>query len=238
MIIAIDGPAGSGKSTVARQVARALGFHYLDTGAMYRALTVKATRDGLDLSDGAALAALAQNSHISFGYVGKNPLPTQVFIDGTDVTRAIRSLKTDAGVSAVSSHSGVREALVAQQRALGGTDNYVVEGRDIGTVVFPDAELKVFLTASPEVRAARRLGQNKRRAAETSTNVSASAAETLEALVARDRADSTREVSPLVQADDAHLFDTSDFAQEQVVEQILTWARDVCSQQPSIKEHA
>ena len=150
MIVAIDGPAGSGKSTVASTLARRLGFHYLDTGAMYRALTWIARRDGADLADGAALAELAAAHPVSFGVDGN------VEMDGADVTTAIRDAEIDRLVPAVARHPEVREVMREHQRALGMAGDSVIEGRDIGTVVAPDAEVKVFLLAEEGERARRR----------------------------------------------------------------------------------
>ncbi len=223
MIIAIDGPAGSGKSTVARRVATRLGFHYLDTGAMYRAVTVAARRRGIPLTHEAALIHLAQTARIGFGYTPGEALPTQVLIDGADVTRAIRTPETDAGVSAVARQPEVRAALVAQQRALAAEADTVVEGRDIGTVVFPHAELKVYLTADPAVRARRRVAQNAQR----DLGAAQDGQSAYEALVARDEADSNRACSPLATAEDARVLDTTELTLDEVCDQILAWADEV-----------
>ena len=157
MIIAIDGPSGAGKSTVAKAVAKNLGFSCLDTGAMYRAVAWKALNDGVALDDQAALGEIARNHEISFGHVEGDPVPRRVFIDGQEITDEIRTAQIDKSVSAV---PAVRQALLEQQRRIGSQGNYVVEGRDIGTEVFPQAEVKVFLTASAEERAHRRVRQN------------------------------------------------------------------------------
>jgi len=223
MIIAIDGPAGSGKSTVARTIAARLGYHYLDTGAMYRAVTVLASRQGALLEDETALAQLARTATIDFGYAPGEATPTLVTIDGCDVTSAIRTPQTDAGVSIVARQPQVRRALVSQQRELAAQHDTVVEGRDIGTVVFPDAQLKVFLTADPKVRARRRIEQNQEQ--ELATDLGRR--ETYESLIARDLADSSREHSPLSAAADARVLDTTDLSFDAVVEQILAWAREV-----------
>jgi len=150
MIVAIDGPAGAGKSTVARGLAERLGFRYLDTGAMYRSLTWLALRRGIDLGDGAALGDLARENPVAFDVNGR------VSIDGTDVTGSIRQVRIDSMVPAVARHPEVREVMRDRQRELAADGNVVMEGRDIGTVVAPNAEVKVYLVADPEVRAARR----------------------------------------------------------------------------------
>ena len=173
MIIAIDGPAGSGKSTVAKLVAQTLGFAYLDTGAMYRSVAWRALEERLDLTDPLCepstlrIRDIAAVEPITFGYTEGDPLPTQVFIDGVDVTLPIRTPAVDKAVSPVSADVGVRAALTEQQRVFGREHDTVMEGRDIGTVVFPHAELKVFLTASVEERARRRARQNADKAGRT-----------------------------------------------------------------------
>lgn len=221
MIIAIDGPAGSGKSTVAKQVARTLGFHYLDTGAMYRSVAWHALEHGVDVSDEASLARIAREERIVFSHEPGNPIATGVSIGGADCTRQIRTPEVDRAVSAVSSVPAVREALVEQQRAIASGDDIVMEGRDIGTVVFPDAELKVFLTATPEERARRRAGQNAEKGyGETDELV------ILSDIMARDEADSTREVAPLAAADDAYVLDTTGLSIDEVCEVIATVAEE------------
>lgn len=215
MIIAIDGPAASGKSTVAKAVARRLGFRHLDTGAMYRAVAWLALEEGLPLDDAEGLTELAQRNEISFDYQGDASLATAVFIAQHDVTSAVRSPEVDAAVSPVSAVPGVRTALVAQQRRLADDLDTVVEGRDIGTVVFPHAEVKVFLTASAEERARRRQIDL---AAHGHT---VDAAEVQARLERRDHYDSTRAASPLQAADDAELLDTTGLSVEQVVDAIV-----------------
>lgn len=215
MIIAIDGPSGAGKSTVAKAVARQLGFSCLDTGAMYRAVAWQALESGVSLDDADALGAVARTHDISFGHVAGDPTPRRVFIGGVEVTDAIRTAEIDRSVSAVSAVSAVREALVDQQRRIGAAGDYVVEGRDIGTVVFPDAEVKVFLTASAAERARRRVAQNAARGI-GSTDYD----EVLVDIERRDEVDSSRAASPLRPAPDAVLLDSTALAPEDVIARI------------------
>ena len=221
MIIALDGPSGAGKSTVSKEVAKRLGFACLDTGAMYRSIAWQAIHDGVALDDTAALGEVARTHDIEFVHEPGNPSPIGVKIGGTDVTKDIRTAEIDRSVSAVSAVPAVREALVAQQQRIGRTGDYVVEGRDIGTVVFPDAELKVFLTASNEARARRRVLQNEERGV-GSTDFD----EVLADIIKRDEADSSRATSPLKPADDAIHVDSSDMTQEEVVDKICELARE------------
>jgi cytidylate kinase len=211
MIVAIDGPAGSGKSTVAKIAAYRLGFQYLDTGAMYRAVAWRALQEGIELTGGEPLERIARTETIEFGALG----PGTVSIAGIDVTREIRTPAVDKAVSPVSACPGVRDALTEQQRAYGRGHDIVMEGRDIGTVVFPDADVKIFLTASLAVRAHRRSEQNIVRGSGDTDE-----AEILEKLVARDAYDSSRETAPLCRADDAIELDTSELSIDEVVERI------------------
>ena len=220
MIIAIDGPTGAGKSTVAKAVAKELGFSCLDTGAMYRSIAWKALDAGISLDDAAALSALAGSHEISFGHEQGDPVPRRVFIDGEEVTDEIRTARIDKSVSRVSAIAGVRTALVAQQQRLGAAGDYVVEGRDIGTVVFPDAELKVFMTASAEERARRRVRQNEQRGIG-----SVDFDEVLADIIARDEVDSARETSPLRPADDALMLDSTSLPIDEVIATICAEAR-------------
>lgn len=200
LIVAVDGPAGSGKSTVARAVALRLGLRYLDTGAMYRSVAHAALQAGVELEDADAVAELAQRVKIEVG--------ERVLVDGEDATGAIRSPEVTRAVTAAASNPRVRQEMVRRQRAwIEDNDGGVVEGRDIGSVVFPEARLKVFLTADPEERA-------RRRAAEAGPAVATDIAR-------RDEADSTREHSPLTAADDAVTIDTTDRAIDEVVDEIL-----------------
>jgi len=211
-VVAIDGPAGSGKSTVARGVAAALGLEVLDTGAMYRAVTLAVLTAGADPADAVACTRAAAAARIDLG--------PRVLLDGRDVTEAIRGPEVTAAVSTVSAHPGVREVLVGHQRAWaeahGGA---VVEGRDIGTVVFPAATLKVFLTASDEERARRRARDEA--AADRAVDVAAVQAD----LARRDRLDSGRSASPLVAAPDAVRVDSTDRTIEDVVRTIVSELR-------------
>ncbi len=208
MVIAIDGPAGAGKSSVARAMARALGFTYLDSGAMYRCVALAALERGADLGDEAALGALARSLEI--GLDGE-----RVMLDGRDVGAAIRAPAVTEAASRVSVHPPVREAMVARQRELIAAGRYVAEGRDIGTVVSPEAPLKVFLTASAEERA-------RRRAAQTGEEEAA----VLVAQRQRDERDETRQHSALRAADDAVEIDTTTLTLDQVVERVVSLARE------------
>lgn len=207
-VIAIDGPAGSGKSTVARALARRLGLPYLDTGAMYRGVTFAALRQGLDPTDAASVGALAPAVQLELD-------ETCLTVDGVDATAAIRGPEVTRAVSSVAANPAVRHVLVARQRAwVQDHGGGVVEGRDIGTVVFPDAALKVFLTATPEVRAARR---SKEVGQLDSTKVAADMAR-------RDAQDSGRSASPLAVAADALVLDTSELSVDQIIDQLLEHA--------------
>jgi cytidylate kinase len=196
-VIAIDGPAGSGKSTVARAVAERLGWTYLDTGAMYRALAIAARRRGFNIEDEVALGALSQSAKLELG--------ERVLVDGDDVTDDLRLDRTNRDVSIVAANAEVRSSMVQRQRDYVATapSGVVVEGRDITTVVFPDARLKIFLTASLEERARRR-GE-----------------EDVESIARRDEADSTRTTSPLRKADDAVFIDTTGRSVDLIVEEIV-----------------
>ena len=201
MIVAIDGPAGSGKSTVAWTLARRLGFRHLDTGGMYRALTWIALRDGVDVTDGAALAELARERPVSFGEDGS------VELDGEDVTTAIREAGIDRLVPAVASHPEVRAVMRERQRALALGGDSVIEGRDIGTVVAPAADVKVFLQAEEDERARRRAADRPGVEAET--------------LAADLRDRDERDAVNTVPADDAVLLDTTELTIDEVVERIV-----------------
>ena len=214
MVIAVDGPAGSGKSSVCRGVARRLGLRYLDTGAMYRAVTWAVLRDGVDLEDAAAIVASTSDIDI---VSGTDPVAPSITVNGVDVSEPIRDDDVTAAVSAVSAVPAVRALLVDRQRAqvaeaVAAGQGIVVEGRDITTVVLPEADLKIFITASPEVRAERRAAQDSGRGAGV-RDVDATKAD----LIARDAKDSSRAVSPLTIAPDAIVVDTSDLDLEQSI---------------------
>lgn len=219
MIIAIDGPSGAGKSTVAKAVARNLDFSCLDTGAMYRAIAWRAVTDGVALDDEAALGQLARTHQITFEHEAGDPIPKRVLLDGVDITQAIRTAEIDKAVSPVSATPSVREALTDQQRRIGRSGDYVIEGRDIGSVVFPDAELKVFLTASSEERAHRRVRQNVDRGIG-----SIDFDEVLKDIIRRDEADSKRSTSPLVIPDDAIVIDSTNHYIEDIIARICAMA--------------
>ena len=199
-----------------------LGFQYLDTGAMYRSVAWYALEHGVSTDDVDALADIAQEKSIEFRAAEDDTQPSRVFIDGVDVTDEIRTPRIDKAVTPVSAIPEVRSALVLQQRAIASTQNVVMEGRDIGTVVFPNAEVKVFLTASAEERARRRAAQNRERGF---GEVDESAI--LKDIIRRDEADSTRAASPLKPADDAHMLDTTDLSIDEVCEIIAAFAREL-----------
>ncbi|MEE3380416.1 MAG: (d)CMP kinase [Succiniclasticum sp.] len=215
-VIAIDGPAGAGKSTIAKKAAAALGFAYIDTGAMYRSVTWKLLQTGQPFSPDLA-GRLAQEIRISFRPEGSL---NRVFVDDTEVTEAIRSAAVTGLVSRVAAVPAVREAMVAQQRRMGREGNVVLDGRDIGTVVFPDSPCKIYLTASVEERA-------RRRGKELEAKGQAVDYEKLQADIAsRDKQDMERETSPLKQAEDAVYLDTSDMSIDEVTDAILKLAAE------------
>lgn len=214
MIVAIDGPAGSGKSTIARELAHRLDFEKLDTGALYRTVALSCVRDGIDLEDEAAVCAQARSARISFDSSGD---VTSISLDGDDVSEAIRTPQVDRVVSKVSAYPGVREAMLPVQRSFAEGRNVVAEGRDIGTVVFPSAQVKVFLTADPRERARRRVLQRHEGEAVSAAQVESEVDETLRDLERRDALDSTRETAPLRPAHDAVHLDSSSFTIEEVV---------------------
>jgi CMP/dCMP kinase len=213
VVVAVDGPAGTGKSSVSRGLAHALHARYLDTGAMYRIVTLAVLRAGVDLTDQDGVAAVASNTKLSVGF---DPDEDRSYLEGEDVSSEIRGDQVTQAVSAVSSVPAVRTRLVDLQRTLaGGPGSVVVEGRDIGTVVLPDADVKIYLTASAETRARRRNDQN----------VAAGFIDDYDSVLAdvrrRDHLDSTRAVSPLRAASDAVVVDTSEMTESEVIAHLL-----------------
>ena len=213
-VVAVDGPVGSGKSTVARRVAVRLGYVYLDTGAMYRAVGLLAAEAGVSLDDEAAVVAVAGATRLCFDGDGR------LFAGERDVSEAIRTLEMGAAASRVSALPGVRTLLVDEQRRLAGSSDIVMEGRDIGTNVFPGAEVKVFLTARPEVRAARRAAELLAKGEDVDE------ATVLAALLERDERDSARTVAPLRKAQDAVEVDTSELTLDEVVDAVVAIAQE------------
>ncbi|MBR0464450.1 MAG: (d)CMP kinase [Clostridia bacterium] len=209
--IAIDGPSGAGKSSAAREVAKRLGAIYLDTGAMYRAMALYMLRQGVDPHDAAEVAARAGNANIEVAYENGGQ---KMLLDGEDVSTAIRENAVSAAASAVSAVPEVRRLLVMRQQQIALTQSVVMDGRDIGTKVLPRAELKVFLTASPEARAMRRFLELKSKGQDVPLD------QLTREMAQRDHDDSTRAASPLKAADDAVLIDSSDMTLEQVIDRI------------------
>jgi len=220
-VIAIDGPAASGKSTVGRLVAQKLDFLLFDTGALYRAVTLTALRRGIPIEDEARISNLARTIHIDLVPATRDDgRPYTVLVDGEDVTWDIRSEPVDAYVSTISAYPGVREALKQQQRRIARNGRVVMAGRDIGTVVFPEAPLKVYLDASPEVRAKRRCEELQARGEDADYQ------EILAGVRHRDEIDSTRATAPLKIAEDAVVIDTDHLSIDQVVDEIVRLARE------------
>lgn len=207
LLIAIDGPSGAGKGTIATAVAAELGYRHVDSGAMYRAVGWKALRDGVALTDETTVHDLTERSHIEVD--GQT-----VRVDGVDVSRAIRTPEIDRAATAVARLPRVREVLVKRLRALGADGGVVMEGRDIGTVVFPEADVKIYLDASEEERA-------RRRAQDPAHSGPANLAEVASALIERDRSDRTRQASPLYAASDAMIVDTTGLPIPAVVQEVL-----------------
>jgi cytidylate kinase len=209
VIIAIDGPSGAGKGTVARAIADSLGFPHVDTGAMYRAVAWKALAEGVDLEDGGAVATLGARARFDLD-------AGRVWIDGHDVARAIRTPAIDRAATIVARHPEVRRVLVARQRAMGERGGVIMEGRDIGTVVFPAADVKIYLDASPEERARRRASDPAHHPPDR-----AALGEVALALAERDLSDATRPISPLAVAADAVRIDTTGLSIDAVVARVL-----------------
>jgi cytidylate kinase len=228
LIIAIDGPVGSGKSTLARRVADMLRYVYVDTGAMYRAIALKALRRSISLDSSDDLVSLARDTHID---LRAQEGTQQVFLDGEDVTAAIRGPEVSQAASKVAVVGGVRHGLVAEQRRAGEQGGVVMEGRDIGSVVFPDADLKIFLTASPEVRAERRWREHQQK------GDAIDLARTLEEIHERDRRDRERETSPLVRAADAVVVDSTAMEPEEVARLVVMLASEHKAASAPSKSH-
>ncbi|MGD2124702.1 MAG: (d)CMP kinase [Desulfobacteraceae bacterium] len=216
-IITVDGPAGAGKSTVSRLLAKKLQIFYLDTGAMYRAVALQAKREGIDIDDTERLAELCRNLDLHFKTVGEE---NRLFIGNKDISLAIRSPEMDMLSSRISAVKEVREAMTELQRKIGREGGVVAEGRDMGTVVFPDADHKFFMTALAEVRAERRYLERMNR------GESVSRAEVEIELRKRDDQDANRAIAPLLIAEDAKVIDTSALSPDQVVEIVLTEIKD------------
>ena len=217
LVIAIDGPVGAGKSTVAKLVARKLGYLYVDTGAMYRAVALKALRLGMDINDPIVMAMLAEATDIQLQQQGDGSV--RVFLDGEDVTEAIRTPEVSEASSIVSAHEGVRKVLAERQKAMAELGGVVMEGRDIQTVIAPDAEVKIFLTASLEERAKRRWLELQQK------GISVSYEEVLQEVKERDERDKNRTIAPLRKAPDAVEIDTTEMTPEEVAEKIVELAR-------------
>ncbi|TKJ40311.1 cytidylate kinase [candidate division LCP-89 bacterium B3_LCP] len=218
-VIAIDGPAGSGKTTTAREVARRLGFAYFDTGAMYRAIALKAVRSGCDLNDSSEIGEIALSALIDITFKEDTQ---RTFLDGEDVTDFLRSKKVTQAVSPVCEVEQVRDLMVAQQRQLGRDGRVVVEGRDIGTVVFPDADVKIYLTADLQERGRRRQSDMKQ------SGEDAGIQDVMTSIDHRDQRDKCRDNSPLMIAEDALLIDTTDLDFEEQVEIIINELKSKC----------
>jgi len=222
-VIAIDGPSGSGKGTIARQVAAALGWHLLDSGALYRLLALAAVRRGIALDDAGALADLAENLDVRFGTGAHGE--ELVWLDGQPVSSELRTEEAGRGASTVAALQPVRDALLALQRGFRKAPGLVADGRDMGTHVFPEAELKVYLTASAEERARRRHKQLKDK------GIDVSLAALSRDIEDRDRRDSERSVAPLRPAEDARVLDSSDQSIDAVTNTVLGWAREVLAKE-------
>ncbi|MCL1696521.1 MULTISPECIES: (d)CMP kinase [unclassified Lysinibacillus] len=215
--IAIDGPAGAGKSTIAKIVAEALGFTYIDTGAMYRAVTYKAMQQNIHLDDETKLAEMLASTTIELKPSSEGQL---VFLEGKNVSAEIRSNEVTSSVSQVAAHAKVRELLVAQQQKLAANGSVVMDGRDIATHVLKDAELKIFMSATVEERARRRFMDNQKRGIESSIE------KLQEEIALRDKMDSEREASPLIQAEDAIFLDTTALSIDEAAQAILKLAQE------------
>ena len=217
LVVAIDGPAGAGKSTVSMRLTRELGYRLLDTGALYRTVALLAKRQSVEWNDESALAGIAAGLDVDFKLVGN---VNHLAVAGEDLTEAIRTPDISTGASVVSALPAVRAALLELQRSLGRSGGVVVEGRDVGTVVFPDAEAKFFLTASDKVRAQRRFDELRAKGVDVDLE------STLAEMRERDERDSGRDVAPLTQADDAVLVDSSERSLDEVVAEMVGLVRE------------
>lgn len=215
--IAIDGPAGAGKSTIAKIVAEALSFTYIDTGAMYRAVTYKAMQQNIQLHDAVSIEAMLKETTIELQPSEQGQL---IFVDGQNVSEAVRTNEVTANVSEVAAHANIREILVAMQQQLAANGGVVMDGRDIATHVLKDAELKIFMSATVEERARRRYLDNERR------GIPSSIEKLQEEIALRDKLDSEREASPLIQADDALFLDTTHLTIDEAAAEILKLAQE------------
>lgn len=215
--IAIDGPAGAGKSTIARKIARELSFIYVDTGAMYRAMGLLFLREGIDPKDAASVERMAQNAKVTIGYENGEQ---QVYLNGENVTSFLRTEEVGNMASATSIYPGVRKQLMALQKEMAAHQNVVMDGRDIGTAVLPDAQLKIYLTASARVRALRRFEELKAK------GIAKELSEIEEDIIERDRRDMSREISPLCRAEDAVELDSS----EMTVDEVVSAVRILCQE--------
>jgi cytidylate kinase len=215
-VIAIDGPSASGKGTIAQLVAAKLGFHYLDSGALYRLVALKTMQSHTDTGDIDRLTAIAKNLNTAF-------IDGQIFLDGTIVTDAIRAEQCGILASQLAAYPQVREALTERQRAFRQSPGLVTDGRDMGSVIFPDAMLKIFLTASAEIRAQRRYNQLKEK------GIDANIADLLQDIQKRDERDSNRSIAPLQQGKDARLLDTTSLTISQAQDAVLSWYNEICA---------
>ena len=217
-VVAIDGPTGSGKGTVSRGLARRLGWNLLDSGALYRLVALAAERQGVDLDDAVALADVAEHMNVRFSAALDDEV---IFLEGEDITAALRTEDRGRQASRVGALPPVRAALLERQRGFAQPPGLIADGRDMGSVVFPAAQLKVFLTADPEERAARRYKQLREK------GISVSLATLSRDIVERDQRDANRSIAPLRPAGDARVLDSTGLSVEQVIEQILVWLREL-----------